>query len=172
MKTLSRLAIGFDYFLVILAYAAGFLTLFIVFAICTEVAARYFFRAPISGITEMSEFALLWVVFLGVAWVLKKGRHVGIDTVLTRLNPGTQRLLNIITSLLGALVAVVLFWYGVTATSMAFNEGTMEQGMFHIQIAYVLVVIPIGSFPLFIQFLRRAYRYWKGVGEIKIEGFL
>lgn len=162
----------FDRIVAFLAFLAGILTIFIMLFISVEVAARYFLRAPITGVTELSEFSLLWVVFLGSAWVLKKDRHVGIDTVLNRLRPNTRRVVNICTSFLGAIVSLVLFWYGLTVTLAAFAEGTMEQGMFHIQMAYVLIIIPIGSLPLSIQFLRRAYEYWKGLRETKTEPLL
>lgn len=172
MKLIPLATAIFDRIVGVLAFLAGILTIFIMLFISVEVAARYFLRMPITGVTEISEFSLLWVVFLGAAWVLKKDRHVGIDTVLNRLRPKIRRIVNISTSLLGTIVSLVLFWYGLRVTLAMFAEGTMEQGMFHIQMAYVLVIIPIGSLPLLIQFLRRAYEYWKGLRETKTEGFL
>lgn len=87
------------------------------------------------------------------------------DIMLNLLKPGTQAVLNIITSIIGAIICFVLIWYGVKVTWDSFQGGhyfltELEPPQF-----LILFVIPLGSFMLFIQFLRRANGYLRGSGE-------
>jgi TRAP-type C4-dicarboxylate transport system permease small subunit len=100
-----------------------------------------------------------------VAWVLKIEGHVKIDLVVNRLNPRNQCLVNSITSILGAITCLVLLWYGTKVSWELFERGTITNTILELPSAPLFAIVPIGSFLLFIQFLRRSYGYlksWKG----------
>jgi len=159
----------FDRFIGLLAFVAGILAIFLMLGVSTEVFARYLLNMPITGVIEVSEIILLWIVFLGAAWVLKIEGHVSMDLIVSRLSTRGQAILNVITSLIGAAIAGTLFWYGTRVTWALFQSGTPEQGILAAPIALVVLIIPVGSLPLCIQFLRRAYGYWRGTQVIKTE---
>jgi TRAP-type C4-dicarboxylate transport system permease small subunit len=100
-----------------------------------------------------------------VAWVLKIEGHVKIDLVVNRLNPRNQCVVNSITSILGAITCLVLLWYGTKVSWEFFERGTITNTILELPSAPLFAIVPIGSFLLFIQFLRRSYGYlksWKG----------
>jgi len=150
-----------DRTLITLTVIAGGLCLLLMLGISTEVVTRYFFRKPILGMLEASEMAMLYITFLSAAWVLKKEGHVSCDLINNYLGPRVLAILNTLLSMIGAAIALVLFWYGTKVTIGAFQEGTHMPGNMEINTGYQLLIIPVGSLLLFIQFLRRAYGFWK-----------
>jgi TRAP-type C4-dicarboxylate transport system permease small subunit len=98
-------------------------------------------------------------MFLTVSLTLKREGHVKMDLVLTRLRPGTQSILNIITSVIGIFICLVLTWYGTVVTWDYFQTGYYIGTMLMPPKAPIMLIIPVGSFLLLIQFLRRAYSY-------------
>lgn len=108
---------------------------------------------------EVSEYILLYITFLGAAWVLKRGGHVSLDVLPERLNPRSAALLNAVTSIVGAIVCLLLTWYGVKLTVDTFLSGYTLYTEVEPPIWPIIAIIPIGSFLLFIQFLRMTYKY-------------
>jgi TRAP-type C4-dicarboxylate transport system permease small subunit len=161
MKLLAKATAIFDGTINLLADLASVLIILMMLGISTDVAMRYFFVRPISWMVEIAEHSLLFVTFLGAAWVLKGEGHVKMDIVLNRLKPGTQALLNMITSILGAIICLFLVWYGAQVTWEYFQIGYVIFAVLSIPSAYIIIIIPVGSFLLFIQFLRRSYGYLK-----------
>ncbi len=160
MKLVTKLTAVFDRVLDALVLLVGISIILMMLAVSSDVVGRYFLKRPIAGVMEFSEFLLLYIVFLGAAWLLREEGHVKVDLVLNRLRPGTQVLLNIITSSMAAIVCLVLVWYGVMATLDYYQRDMVSMTFLEIPLYPVLAVIPVGSLLLFIQSLRRAYGYW------------
>ena len=128
-------------------------------AVSTDVIMRYWLARPSLWVGEVAEVALLYITFLAAAWVLRKERHTSMDIVLTRLNPRNQAILNTITSIISALICLLLTWYGARATWSHFQLGLRTASIMELPMGPILVIIPVGSFMLFIQFLRRIIRF-------------
>ena len=159
MKLLTKSSSVFDYILGALTYlAAGILT-FIMLAVCWDVIARAVAGAPLKWVLEFSEYSLLYITFLGAAWVLKNERHVIVDIGLNWLNPKTRALFNVATSILGAIICLLLTWYGWDVAWEHLQQGFFQPTVIRPPDFPIFVIIPIGSFLLFIQFLRRTSKY-------------
>ncbi len=159
MKPLARITAVFDRTLNLLAYLAAALIAFIMLSVSYEVVMRYFFNRPPVWVIDITEILLLYIAFLAVAWLLREEGHVRMDMVLTRLKSRPQATLNIITSTICAIIFLVVTWYGVRVTWVHFQKGLYSPTFLDIPSAYSLVIIPVGSFLLFIQFLRRIRRF-------------
>ena len=169
IKFADKLAAVFDIIIDrIMVVMAGGLCILLMLGISTEVVTRYFFNRPILGMLEASELAMLYIAFLSAPWVLKKEAHVSMDLLNSYLSSRALSILNIFLSFIGALIAFILLWYGTKVTIGAFLEGTNMPGNMEINIGYSLLIIPLGSFFLFVQFLRRAYGFWKKSESDKI----
>jgi len=157
MKLLTKVTAIFDRTIDILAWLASGLLLFATLSICLDVIFRYFLNRPLIWVLEISEYILLWITFLGAAWLLKIEGHVKVDIVLNQLKAKNQALLNTITSVTGAMMCLALTWYGVLATWDFFQRGHYDPTILQPPTFILIAIIPAGSFLLFIQFLRRAY---------------
>ncbi len=158
MKLLTKI---FDRILSIFTIVSGICVSLMMIGITVEVFTRYFLNNPLRGVIEVTQTMILWVVFLSAAWLLKEDGHVRVDLLVVRLKPKTQNILNIIICLVSACACLIIFWYGVKVVLADFQQRVREIGIVTIPTAWVQIAIPIGALPLFIQFLRRAYGYWR-----------
>ncbi len=168
MKKITRATAVFDRSMDLLSYLARVFVILQVLLVTGDVVGRYFFRKPIIGAVEITEVMILWIAFLGAAWLLKEGGHVRMEIVVSRLKPEAQTVLNIITSIMSAIVCLVLVWYGIRVTADAFRAGTLQAGLIGIPTSLVIIIIPIGSFLLFIQYIRVTYGYWTGTTKVPV----
>ncbi|MFH1651754.1 MAG: TRAP transporter small permease [Chloroflexota bacterium] len=133
--------------------------IFSTLSVCAEVVMRYFLNRPIIWVVEVSEWILLFITFLGAAWVLKKEGHIAMDLLTVRLHPRASALLNSVTSLICAVTCLILTWYGAATTLDTFERGVLTYSRMELPIYPITAVIALGSLLLFIQFMRRSYGY-------------
>lgn len=153
----------------LLAFLAAIILVFITLAICWGVASRYFLNRAVAGLFEITEYSLVFITFLGAAWLLRAEGHVKMDILLTRLNPKTQALLNVITSVFAAIPCLFLTWFGARLALHYFQEGIRLPTELEPPAYLLYAIIPIGSLLLFIQFLRRSYGYLMTWRESRIK---
>ncbi len=147
----------FDRIIGFLAAAAIILIVFAMLSICADVVLRRLFAYPLKWVIEIAEYILLVATFLGAAWVLKREGHVKIDIVLSQLGSKNQALLNSITSIIGMIVCLALVWLSVQTTWNNFQIGYYYDTPLRWPAAPFHAVVAVGSFLLFIQFLRRTH---------------
>lgn len=144
--------------------------------VCLEVVMRHFLDQPQVWVVEVVEYMILYSLFLGTAWLLREEEHVKVDFVLDRLKPEIQALLTAITSILGAVGCLVLVWYGAGSTLYNYKEGLCTFTVMELPLWPFLMIIPVGSFLLFIQFVRRIFgnlvkvkSYRTSSGQVRIR---
>ena len=161
MKVLTRFNSIFDRAIDMMFYVASGSSLVIFFSTCTEIFMRYFFNRPQIWSVEVTEYAMLYITFLGASWLLREEGHVRIDLLVTFLKPKSQALLNSITSILGGIVCSALVFYGSWSTWLHYQKGLYTFSAMELLKWPFIIVIPFGSLLLLIQFARSAYAYWE-----------
>ncbi len=136
----------------------GFITL----AICAEVLLRYGFNRPLAWVDEISEYALLWMTFLGTSWVLRQGGHVRVDILMQFFSPATLRKCGVLSAGAGILAALVLVVFGINATWTAFARGSFKSTGLDLPTWMVIIVIPLGGLLLLARFSRMLVEYYAG----------
>jgi len=159
MKLLAKAGTLFDRTVNYLAFVAAVLIIFTMLSVGAEVVMRYFLHRPMIWVMEVTEIILLFITFLGTAWLLRREGHVKVDIVLGHLNPRAQALLGIISSIIGIIVCIVLVWYGIQVSYDYTQGGLYEPTLLELPKGPLLAIIPVGSFLLLIQFVRRTYGY-------------
>lgn len=80
-----------------------------------DIVGRRFFDAPFRGTVELTQLALVIIIYLGFAYAENHGDHVAVDIIYTRLRRGLQLIVTAVTSVFGiamvALLAHRLFVY-------------------------------------------------------------
>lgn len=154
----------FDRLLDIMAGLAGVILVFIVAAVCYTIFMRFFFKETTIWIIQTTEYALLWIVFLATAWLLREKGHITTDLVYEHLSSGTQQTLDAITFALGGVACVVLFLFSVYYTYDSIINSVTDVRAVTIPKWIIFIIIPVGSLLLIIQFFRMA---WGKVSELK-----
>jgi len=139
------------------SFIAGLILAFILLSVCLEVFMRYFLNRPLQWVVELTEYALLYITFLGTAWLLKREGHINVDVFLALLSPKTQAGFKVFSSLIGIIVSSCLVWYGTAVAWENYRDGIYNITVLEFPKAPLLAIIPIGSFILLAQFIRRAY---------------
>ena len=159
----------FDRMLAALAVVAAVITLYLVLSVDFEVIMRYVFNRPTRWVVDFTEYALVYILFLAMAWALSREGHVKVDILLSMLPARKQRMLNIITSVAGAVGCAVFFWVTMWMTLDAFREGILLLRATIVPRGPIWMVMPIGSFFLTIQFVRRAWVFARGAAPADRE---
>ncbi len=158
MKFLRNLAKIHDSTLNVLIIIACLLLTFVTLSVCLEVILRYFLNRPQVWVIELSEYALLYMTFLGAAWVLRSEGHVTVDLVTTRLSPRGRAFFSFVSFIICSMVSVVLLVYGSRVTWHYFSKGLYRPTILEIPTAAILVIIPVGGITLLIESIRGVYR--------------
>jgi C4-dicarboxylate transporter DctQ subunit len=137
-----------------MAVLAGLLLLFITFSISYSIFTRSLgFQSPVWTV-QFNEYSLLWMTFLGSAWVLRRRKHVAVDVITSHLGPAGRRIADLVHSLLGIGVCGVLCCYSSLMTLSLFQRGVTDVQAVDMPKHLVLMVIPAGFFVLTAQFSR------------------
>jgi TRAP-type C4-dicarboxylate transport system permease small subunit len=147
---------GFDVVLKLLANVGMVLLFLMLISVCWEVFSRYFLGRGTVWVIELSEYAIFCMTFLGTAWVLKEGGHVEMDIVVNALKPGARRKLSFATSLICAVVCLLLAWSGVDVALDYLQRGQHRPTLLAPPDFPLFAVMPVGFFLLAVQFLRRS----------------
>ena len=79
----------------------------------TDVCLRYFFNNPITGSNQTTEFMMVIVGFLGLAWCALKGMHIKVQVIVSRFSERTQAIVDTVNHIIVigicALLASQLF---------------------------------------------------------------
>ena len=159
---MSKLERSFDFILDFFAVIAALLLVSMMLATVTKVVMRALFNHGILGIDQISGTMMVYITFLGAAWVLRRDGHVSVDIVVANLRPHVPRLVMFVSSLVGAAVCFLLTWFGTKAVLLSLERGILVAAEIEIPRAVNLVVIPLGCFLLGVEFLRRAVRFHRG----------
>ncbi|MFZ0450791.1 MAG: TRAP transporter small permease [Desulfatiglandaceae bacterium] len=140
---------------------AGILLSFAALSVAAGIATRYFFSYPLPWVTEIAEFSLLYLPFLLGAWVLKKDSHVKMDIIINLFPPKVQKVVNTITSIICALICLVLAVFAAKVTYDQYLSKAFTYTILEIPKWILTIIIFLGSLMLIIEFSRKAYGYIK-----------
>jgi C4-dicarboxylate transporter DctQ subunit len=154
----------FDKLTDLLAVLAGVILLFITAAVCYTIGMRYLFTKTTIWLMQTTEYALLWIVFLATAWLLREGGHITTDVIYVHLDEKSKLHLDFITSVIGGLACAFMLFFGIQHVYDCIVNGVTDVRAITVPKADVFMIIPIGSLCLTIQFFRTA---WSKLSDIR-----
>lgn len=92
------------------AYIAGAVLVALMLLTAADVAGRAIFNTPITGVFDLTHFAVLTMVYLGLALCGFRGDHIAIEIVYQKLGHRTRRVLDGLTNLIGAALFGLIAW--------------------------------------------------------------
>ena len=158
-KPISRASHIFNRILDIAVVIAGIILIYMMLSVCVDVVMRYFFNMPTIWVVEVAAYCLLFITFLVAAWVLKREGHVKIELLLDRMRPGGQNLLNGITSIIAAIVFLVITWYGIKITWNLYQTNFIVNTVLMPPKFIIMFIIPLGTLLFSIQLVIRACNF-------------
>jgi C4-dicarboxylate transporter DctQ subunit len=168
MKILEKFGKSFDAIMFIMMIIAGVLLVGLVVIVGSDITLRSFFNKPQGWVKEVSEYILVYLCFLVPAWILRDEGHVKMDMVINALKPRAQCVLNIITTIMSALICIIMAWFSLTVTVNLYQTKYFTPTVLEMPKFIFIAVIFIGYLMLTLQLIRRAYGFiglWKQLGE-------
>ncbi|MBP1733239.1 MAG: hypothetical protein H6Q55_3668 [Deltaproteobacteria bacterium] len=148
---------GFDKLSDVMAGLAGVILVFICTAMCYTIGMRFLFRKTTIWITQTTEYALLWIVFLGTTWLLREGGHITTDIIYSHLPDKARRRLDIVMFVAGAIACMTMVYFGIDHVRECIERNVTDVRAVTLPKWPIFIIIPIGSALLTIQFLRMAW---------------
>ena len=124
-----------------------------------DVLTRYFLDFASPWAFDLSEYALIWITFLGAPWVLLQDRHVRVELLVDALPQPIQKMLGVGISLIASFTCLILTWKTGVAALQYFENGIMMPRIWRIPRVYPFCIIPIGSLILAVAFAVRLRLY-------------
>jgi TRAP-type C4-dicarboxylate transport system permease small subunit len=157
----SKFWLGYMRVIQFMAAAGAALFVFATILVLTEICSRYFFRRPIMGTVEITEYCLVWITFLAAPWVQARGGNVKVEFLVAMLNPRTQSVVCAATAMLATLACAILTYAGFRTVWSHFQIGYDLPTPLHPPSAPIICIIPISTLLLTIQFARETKGFWR-----------
>ena len=155
MDKRSKFGVGFDRLLDFFLAVGCVIMVFQVLSVSADVFSRYFFNISFLWVTPINEWGLVYLTFLGAAWLQREKGHVGDDSVDSLLPAPVRRFFRSIGVILAIASCGVLFVYGAYVVWQLYEKNTYDFFKLEsIPLYAVYVVIPFGGFLWLLQIVR------------------
>lgn len=106
---------------------AGIALIMMMVHISTDVVAKYIFRIPMPGtITVVSNYYMILVAFLPLAFTERRNGQISVEVVTVLLPGRVQRVLNVFSMIFCIAVFAALAWQGWIEAGRALEVGSFE----------------------------------------------
>jgi TRAP-type C4-dicarboxylate transport system permease small subunit len=131
---------------------SALLMLVIILAIWYQVFARIVGISTV-GTVELGGFLLVWVCYLGIAYGLRKGKHIRVDIIYDRMPEKIQILFLIIGNLICVAFSLLLTWEGLKLIRMFYEIGE-DSLILRVPMYIVYIALPIGMILFAVEAIR------------------
>jgi TRAP-type C4-dicarboxylate transport system permease small subunit len=158
----------FERFLRFMSLASGGLIVALMFYTVLDVFLRYGFNRPFSGSFELTEFFMVLIVFLGLAYCGWVGGHVAVDIFERPLKNPRLRFIPLILTLASAALFLAIAWF--TATE-ALSTMHRVSNMWRLPHYPFKLVVAFGSLAFAAVLIIQALKHFsKPAGSRNVEG--
>lgn len=159
---MSRLSHAFGLLVDALMGCAALLLLAMVVLVTADILIRNLAGGAINWANEVTEYALYVMTVLAGPWLLRQGRHIRLDLVLTLVPPHVAWRMELCADVLGFLVCLVVTRYGTMMTWESWRSGSMTIKNLVFPEWWLLAPVPAVFALLAIEFIFRMRRLYEG----------
>jgi C4-dicarboxylate transporter, DctQ subunit len=126
-----------------------------------QVIARYVFNYSFVWALELVTFLFAWLIFIGMAYGVRVGSHIGVDAVVKLLGPRTGRVVTIVATILCIVYSGLVLTGSWTYITKIYQIGNQAKDI-AIPIWIPRLALPIGFALLTYRFCEVLYRSLTG----------
>ena len=141
---------------------AGLFALFLI--VCWEVFTRYFLRDPSVFSIEVSEYMMVLLAFIPAGAIMKDGRHVRVEVLISRLGHRGRTLAELLSQGLILLICALLLIEGFKSVRIAFVSDYRSTSLLNFPLWIPYSLVPLGALLLGLQ---SAALILKGITELR-----
>jgi C4-dicarboxylate transporter DctQ subunit len=126
-----------------------------------EVILRYVFNTGWSGSYEITVMSLIWCTFIGASLGIKENIHIGVDVLVVKFGPKTQRIIIIVSIALCLLFGIIVAVKGFEFANFISRSHLLSRDLrIPMEIGYL--AIPVGGVLVCLRFIERLVYVLKG----------
>lgn len=125
-----------------------------------QIFFRVVFKYPIFFAEELSRYAFLWMVFLGLSYATLHDKHIRVGLLVGRMPRKAQLVIDI---LIQALTVAAFLWILLTSIKyLSFCGDTVTSAM-RIPKKFVALILPFSSI---LVMIRSAQKIWSNIKDL------
>ena len=121
------------------------------FYVSINVGGRYLFNQPVAGAMEASGEAMIYIVYLSLAYIQLGDNHIRIDFIFPFINTRTKGLIDSIACLMGIVFFSFLSWLSFKSAMHSLDIQEVVWGSVAFPIYPQRLVVSLGSLMMAIQ---------------------
>jgi C4-dicarboxylate transporter DctQ subunit len=126
-----------------------------------EVILRYVFNTGWSGSYEITVMSLIWCTFIGASLGVKENIHIGVDVLVVKFGPKTQRIIITVSIALCLLFGIIVAVKGFEFSKFISSRHLLSRDLrIPMEIGYL--AIPVGGVLISLRFVERLVYVLKG----------
>ena len=119
-----------------------------------EVVLRYVFNTGWSGSYEITTMSLIWCTFFAISLGIKENVHIGVDLLVKKFPPTTQRICVILSFVLCIVFSLIVTVKGFEFASFIHRNNLLSRDLrIPMEIGYL--AIPVGGVLMSVRFIER-----------------
>ncbi|MDQ7983909.1 TRAP transporter small permease [Pseudomonas sp. G34] len=105
-----------------------------------------------------------WLIFVGLAWGVRIGAHIGVDLLVRQFSPANQRLMAILALLICLGYCALMAYSSEQWVAVLYSVGTGAEDLdrFGVRQWHIVMIVPIGFALMFLRFLEIFIRVLQG----------
>ena len=105
-----------------------------------------------------------WLIFVGLAWGVRIGAHIGVDLLVRQFNPANQRRVAMLSVLICLGYCALMAYSSEQWVATLYEVGTSAEDLDRFGIAQwqIVMIVPIGFALMFVRFLQIFIRIAQG----------
>ena len=135
-----------------LTVIAGIAVILMCFYTTGDAMGRKVFSNPLPASWELTLILLIVISFWAIAHVQARGGHMRLDFLRLRFSPRRRSILDILTTLIGLFLFIVVTWQGWVWSIEAWVTHEVMMGQWEIPLFPSRLALTIGAFTLCIQY--------------------
>jgi len=133
-------------------YSAAALVFIMIFPTTLDVFLRYIFNAPLPEMFQLTEFMMIGVVYLSIAYVQQLKDHIRIDIATQWLPKKSQEILDLFAYCLSLFIVLMITWQTGRMAWEAFVTQDYTMGVVQFPLWPAKSILTIGMGLLSIRF--------------------
>jgi C4-dicarboxylate transporter DctQ subunit len=127
----------------------------------SQVVARYVFNYSFVWALELVTYLFAWLIFLGMAYGVRMGSHIGVDALVKTLGPRGARICGGLAAALCIVYSVILFIGSWVYVDKMYSIGILAQDL-PVEQWIPRTVLPLGFGILILRFSMLLWRILTG----------
>ncbi len=150
----------------VMAGVAALLIFLVMLGISADVAVRYLTGRPIVWMFDVSQYALLYIPCLGMAWLARERGHIAITTFIELASPRKVAVMRFLTTFAAGFTCLVIAFWGWQLLWDKYQSGSVAVQAIVVPEVLIYWVIPVGFSTTAFEFFRQL---WGKPYQLKAE---